>query len=96
MGSNEIFMGLKEFAIWLALMYLIGLVLLAIVNQSPMSRDDSDSGKGWFDSRSGVSVITDAKTGCQYLAWPNGGITPRLDKGGNHICITGKENKHGD
>ena len=41
--------------------------------------DDSDV-DGFH--RSGVSVVTDARTGLQYLVAPNGGITPRLDARG--------------
>jgi hypothetical protein len=36
--------------------------------------DNSD--KGRFD-RSGVKIVTDAKTGVEYLAWPQGGIIER-------------------
>ena len=36
--------------------------------------------------RSGMRLHTDALTGCQYLAANGGGITPRLDASGKHIC----------
>lgn len=32
-----------------------------------------------------TSVFTDSATGCQYLQG-GGGITPRLDAAGKHIC----------
>jgi hypothetical protein len=51
----------------------------------PHATDDSDAGS---DRRSGVTVITDHKTGLQYLAYPRGGLTPRLDRDGRHIAVT--------
>lgn len=39
------------------------------------------------DGRSGMQLYTDALTGCQYLGKPAGGLTPRLDRNGQHICI---------
>jgi len=45
--------------------------------------DDTDRGK-W--TRSGMSLYTDYGTGCQYLGKIFGGITPRVDKDGKHIC----------
>lgn len=45
-------------------------------------KDDSDQ-SSW--SRSGMDVMTDARTGCQYLG-KGSGITPRLDTAGNQIC----------
>lgn len=47
-------------------------------------RDDSDPANG----RSGMDVLTDNLTGCQYLSRRNAGITPRLDKTGKQICLT--------
>jgi hypothetical protein len=42
-----------------------------------------------FD-RSGMHLHIDAKTGCHYVASQYGGITPRVDAEGTHIC-TGEE-----
>jgi len=48
-------------------------------------KDDTDPFKG----RSGLSVYTDALTGCQYLKGGLiGGITPRLDASGKQVCQT--------
>lgn len=44
--------------------------------------DDSDS----ESSRSGMNVFTDAKTGCQYLGNPSGGIIQRFDNTGKQVC----------
>lgn len=37
-------------------------------------------------------VRTDTGTGCQYLETRNGGLIPRIDNLGNHVCVApGKE-----
>ena len=38
------------------------------------------------ESRSGLGLPTDNLTGCQYLSSPRGGLVPRSDKNGTHIC----------
>lgn len=38
------------------------------------------------ESRSGLGLHTDNLTGCQYLSSPRGGLVPRSDKNGTHIC----------
>jgi hypothetical protein len=63
---------------------LIGWAVLTAFNVSPLSRDDSDAGS--WGRRSGVAVRTDSMTGCQYLEGGRGGLTPRLDEAGRHIC----------
>lgn len=45
--------------------------------------DDSDISA--FD-RSEIKVSIDAMTGCHYLSASFGGVTPRLDSDGKHIC----------
>jgi hypothetical protein len=35
---------------------------------------------------SGMHLRIDARTGCHYLEVTDGGITPRLDSDGRHIC----------
>jgi hypothetical protein len=47
----------------------------------PIGRDDTDG-----DARSGLKLRTDARTGCQYLESRGGGLTPRLDRNGRHVC----------
>lgn len=37
-----------------------------------------------------LNLYTDNRNGCQYLGTRFGGLTPRLDANGNHIC-TGSE-----
>jgi len=69
----------REFTKGCADVIIFILVIVAISNLiitllSPT--DDSDFGKF---NRSGVAVITDAKTGKQYLVTPKGGIVMRQD-----------------
>ncbi len=58
---------------------LIMLVISAMVLNN--GKDTSDSPNGW----SGLTVHLDYQTGCHYLT-RRGGLTPRLDRSGNHIC----------
>lgn len=52
---------------------------------SAFDTDDTDSP----DSRSGLRVYTDAKTGVQYLqAGPLGALTPRIDANGRVVTVT--------
>jgi len=37
-------------------------------------------------ARSGLGLHVDQATGCQYLSTATGGITPRLDAAGRHLC----------
>lgn len=43
--------------------------------------DDTDG-----EQRSGMGVLTDARTNCQYLYTPSGGLTPRMNLDGTQIC----------
>lgn len=47
-----------------------------------LPKDDTDPEIG----RSNLRVLTDHRTGCQYLQAQGGGLTPRLDADGHHIC----------
>lgn len=49
---------------------------------SPPPYDDTDAPP----ARSGLKVLTDARTGCQYLTTARGGLTPRLGRDGRHLC----------
>ena len=66
----------------LFLVLVVGLVLQIAYAKLPFFRDNSDG-----DARSGVRVHVDQLTGCEYLGGRNGGIIPRLDADGNHICL---------
>jgi hypothetical protein len=67
---------------WLGI--AIAFVIVEIVDAASSAMgvgfDDTDG-----TSRSGMVVKTDCRTGLQYLATPDGGLTPRLDASGAHI-----------
>lgn len=65
--------------------FIFGVVVVLVLIwlfPSGSSRDDTDPPEG----RSGMALYTDHRTGCQYLGNPMGGITPRLDRTGKHMC----------
>jgi hypothetical protein len=64
----------------LALALAAGVSILLAASCAP--HDDTDPPGG----RSGLRLFTDHHTGCQYLGNPFGGITPRVDREGRHIC----------
>lgn len=68
--------------------YVFVLVTLALLNTFIFSRDDTDTPTG---ARSRLDLHIDNRTGCHYLSTHKGGLTPRLDADGNHICTKGKE-----
>ncbi|WP_020471552.1 DUF6440 family protein [Zavarzinella formosa] len=66
---------------------LLSLILIWIIFSNlwhGSGRDDTDNPN---DSRSGMMVYTDHRTGCQYLGTVFGGITPRLDRDGKPVCV---------
>ena len=67
---------------------VVFLLYIAITIVLTVFRIGYDSTDG--DSRSGMSLHIDNKTGCHYL----GGVSliPRLDASGKHICIGHEEN----
>lgn len=85
MSSEQIAVGvfraLKDFTLYIAMIFVVGMIVGRVINATSWGRDDSDG-----EERSGLRVHTDALTGCQYLATRGGGITPRLDTQGRHIC----------
>jgi hypothetical protein len=62
---------------------LLGLVflLILVLDFFKVGWDSTDG-----ESRSGLDLHTDNLTGCQYLSSPRGGLVPRVDKEGTHIC----------
>jgi hypothetical protein len=75
---------LKKWTLWIARLIALVIVIAWTIAQTPLGRDDTDSGS-WGGGRSGMKVMTDALTGCQYLTVPGGGITPRLEGYGQHV-----------
>ena len=72
----------KEMTIsWLVPLIIVFGILIYADYVNP--KDDTDP----VDSRSGFRLMIDSGTGCQYLqAGYFGGMTPRLNRNGNHIC----------
>jgi hypothetical protein len=70
---------IRDLCIGAALIALI-LLTISVVRKTP--RDDSDPPGGM----SGLTVYTDAFTGCQYLSRPSGNLTPRLYSDGVQVC----------
>lgn len=75
---------LKEFALWICKGCFFFMIATVAFNWTPFLRDDSDD--GLYGSRSFMMILTDYKTGCQYLKASNGGgLTPRLTSSGKHM-----------
>ena len=79
---------------WAMFFIVIGVFISYLISITPYGRDDSDDGK-WFGKRSGFRVMTDHRTGLQYLVTVNGGITPRLDLQGKQ-CTEVKDERTRD
>jgi len=73
----------KQFRKDIALGVLLVLISQGICSLFDIGKNDSDSA----EKRSGMSVRTDYKTGCQYLESSKGELTPRLKKDGTHLCL---------
>lgn len=71
--------------IWRHVFY--GFMAIAILSfglkQLKVGLDETDNPDSY--ERSQLSIRTDHKTGCQYLAYRSGGLTPRLDSAGGHM-----------
>ena len=61
---------------------LVSIVIVAAMSMGRPPRDNSDP----IGGRSNMSVLTDALTGCQYLATQRGGITPRMSADNKQVC----------
>jgi hypothetical protein len=83
LGEVVVAEGLKRFFLPVAWIFLSVFILSVIWNNwIPLAKDDTDPVKG----RSGMEVLVDNRTGCQYLATSTGGLTPRLDTMGGPVC----------
>ena len=70
---------------WLGFIFAVvclGLLLLLLTH---VPRDDTDPATG----RSGLTLMIDALTGCQYL-YRMGAITPRMNAEGKQVCVKDK------
>lgn len=73
---------LKEWTRWLCRWLAVWVFAALAFSLLPLGRDSTD---GPWPHRSGVDVVTDAATGCQYLRTSGGGITPRVDGHGKQL-----------
>lgn len=64
---------------------ILGVIILAAVVQNRGPLDDTDN--KLTGERSNMRILIDHGTGCQYLQTAGGGITPRLDAKGAHMCV---------
>jgi hypothetical protein len=69
---------LKWTGAW-TVIWLLAAVLLA--QNFPLWRDDTDPP---WPKMSGMNLMTDHRTGCEYVG-AGGGITPRVDGSGRHM-----------
>jgi hypothetical protein len=59
----------------------VAAVFYVLIPPVPL-RDDTDPPEGV----SGMDLHIDARTGCHYLSRRSGGLTPRLQADGTHLC----------
>lgn len=82
--NEELYEKIKgDFQSYILKVLALAIVFMLLYTILPATTDDTDAGV--FD-RSGVSLRIDYGTGCHYLEGAGGGMIPRLDKEGNHIC----------
>ena len=67
---------MKKDWIWVIIIFIV----IVFVCDRPKDSTDSPTG------RSNMGLHIDNLTGCHYLSTLFGGMTPRLDKHGNHMC----------
>ena len=67
---------------------LVGTAIGGVIKAWDYDATDQPEAENVVDRRSGMTLYTDYGTGCQYLQAGLGGLTPRLDKEGNHVCDT--------
>lgn len=60
-------------------LFVVGLCIKLLIH---VERDATDPPNGL----SNMKLLVDHETGCHYLSVSGGGITPRLDADGKHIC----------
>ena len=75
-----------RYLLGLFLTFMVVFVVTFVVNgviASPALDATDNQATG---ARSGLWLSTDYGTGCQYLHSPKGGLMPRLDKAGKHMC----------
>jgi len=61
-------------------------ILLALLCAGCNSHGTSDSLGGQFPSTDAIRARVDPITGCEYITYRKGGITPRMGADGKQIC----------
>lgn len=74
----NVYNAIKKDLFWIVVLVFF---LTLVLNFFKVGWDSTDG-----ESRSGLGLHTDNLTGCQYLSSPRGGLVPRFDKDGTHIC----------
>ena len=82
--TRAISQGIVNAVMALAIFYGIGLIIALAVSFFMSDYDATDDQMNGV--RSNMALYTDYGTGCQYLSSKQGGLTPRLDEDGKHIC----------
>lgn len=71
----------KWFVLYCRALAITGLVWFVIEAFDLRPHDATDP----VDGRSGMELLRDAGTGCEYLAAPVGGLSPRMSSTGEHM-----------
>lgn len=74
---------MKKDTIGKIVLCVVVFVFFAVYGHNLYEKDSTDPPSG----RSGLGLQIDHMTGCHYLITLFGGITPRLDADGQHVCI---------
>lgn len=76
---------LDSFLFKAALAAVVGAIVFGVI-RFDRGYDSTDRMTESDTTESGMYLRIDAMTGCHYLEGTNGGITPRLDAEGDHVC----------
>lgn len=74
-----------KWLVWLGVCGLMWVAFLTVLDMAPKDDTDDPATTNPFE-RSGMMILTDHGTNCQYLGWRHGGLTPRLYADGSQIC----------
>ena len=76
--------GITDALVAVAFAFLLGTFVMYVWAFLFVDYDDTDDAAN--GERSGVALVTDYGTGCQYLQSTQGHLTPRLNSDGKQIC----------
>ncbi len=69
--------------VWLGAAIIIGAAVVAANFTKPTSAEPYR----YYNYHGAPDIFTDLESGCQYLIFRNGGVTPRLGADGMPICV---------